>query len=148
MKLVELIPALQTDSSVLDVARGFAERMGKTVTLSADTPGASSSRLRLDSRPSTELTLCAYRLHLEPTAHGASCRQLGDIERVGSPSLRLPPSQPFINEAIITLETGIASKEDIDTTLKLGMAHPMGPLQLADLCAAPPLSPLRSRGPC
>lgn len=45
MKLVELIPALQTDSSVLDVARGFAERMGKTVTLSADTPGASSSRL-------------------------------------------------------------------------------------------------------
>lgn len=40
MKLVELIPALQTDSNVLDVARGFAERMGKTVTLSADTPGA------------------------------------------------------------------------------------------------------------
>ncbi|GAA5853676.1 hypothetical protein JCM9279_000272 [Rhodotorula babjevae] len=86
MKLVELIPALQTDSSVLDVARGFAERMGKTVTLSADTPGFISNRLLM----------------------------------------------PFINEAIITLETGIASKEDIDTTLKLGMAHPMGPLQLAD----------------
>lgn len=39
---------------------------------------------------------------------------------------------PFINEAILALETGVGSKEDIDTTLKLGMAHPMGPLQLAD----------------
>ena len=32
------------------------------------------------------------------------------------------------------LEKGIATRDDIDTTLKLGMAHPMGPLQLADLC--------------
>lgn len=39
---------------------------------------------------------------------------------------------PFINEAIMCLEKGIASREDIDTTLKLGMNHPMGPLQLAD----------------
>ncbi|KAF9494145.1 hypothetical protein BDN71DRAFT_1449226 [Pleurotus eryngii] len=39
---------------------------------------------------------------------------------------------PFINEAIMCLEKGIATKEDIDTTLKLGMNHPMGPLQLAD----------------
>ena len=30
-------------------------------------------------------------------------------------------------------EQGIATREDIDTTLKLGMNHPMGPLQLADL---------------
>ncbi|TFK45030.1 3-hydroxyacyl-CoA dehydrogenase [Crucibulum laeve] len=39
---------------------------------------------------------------------------------------------PFINEAILCLEKGIATREDIDTTLKLGMNHPMGPLQLAD----------------
>lgn len=39
MKLVELIPALQTDPTVLATAREFAERMGKTVTQSADTPG-------------------------------------------------------------------------------------------------------------
>ncbi|GEM09494.1 3-hydroxybutyryl-CoA dehydrogenase [Rhodotorula toruloides] len=86
MKLVELIPALQTDPSVLDAARAFAERMGKTVTQSADTPGFISNRLLM----------------------------------------------PFINEAIIALETGVATKEDIDTTLKLGMNHPMGPLTLAD----------------
>ena len=41
---------------------------------------------------------------------------------------------PFINEAIVCLETGVASKEDIDTTAKLGFGHPMGPLTLADLC--------------
>jgi len=39
---------------------------------------------------------------------------------------------PFLNEAIMHLEKGIATRDDIDTTLKLGMNHPMGPLQLAD----------------
>ncbi|KAL0570715.1 hypothetical protein V5O48_011249 [Marasmius crinis-equi] len=39
---------------------------------------------------------------------------------------------PFINEAIMHLEKGIATRDDIDTTLRLGMNHPMGPLQLAD----------------
>jgi 3-hydroxybutyryl-CoA dehydrogenase len=39
---------------------------------------------------------------------------------------------PMINEAIFALEEGIASKEDIDTVMKLGMNHPMGPLELAD----------------
>ncbi|GAA5978286.1 hypothetical protein JCM10908_004298 [Rhodotorula pacifica] len=86
MKLVELIPALQTDPTVLATAREFAERMGKTVTQSADTPGFISNRLLM----------------------------------------------PFINEAILALEAGVGSKEDIDTTLKLGMNHPMGPLTLAD----------------
>lgn len=39
---------------------------------------------------------------------------------------------PMINEAIFCLQEGIASKEDIDTVMKLGMNHPMGPLTLAD----------------
>ncbi|RNF40042.1 3-hydroxybutyryl-CoA dehydrogenase [Planococcus salinus] len=39
---------------------------------------------------------------------------------------------PMINEAIFTLQEGVASKEDIDEVMKLGMNHPMGPLQLAD----------------
>jgi 3-hydroxybutyryl-CoA dehydrogenase len=86
MKLVELIPALQTSKEVTERARAFAEACGKTITQSADTPGFVSNRLLM----------------------------------------------PFINEAIIALETGVATKEDIDTTLKLGMNHPMGPLQLAD----------------
>ena len=39
---------------------------------------------------------------------------------------------PMLNEAIYTLHEGIAGVEEIDTVMKLGMAHPMGPLQLAD----------------
>lgn len=39
---------------------------------------------------------------------------------------------PMINEAIYTLYEGVASKEAIDEVMKLGMNHPMGPLQLAD----------------
>jgi len=39
---------------------------------------------------------------------------------------------PMINEAIIALHEGVAGVEEIDTIMKLGMAHPMGPLLLAD----------------
>ena len=39
---------------------------------------------------------------------------------------------PMINEAIFALMEGVAIKEDIDSVMKLGMAHPMGPLTLAD----------------
>ncbi len=39
---------------------------------------------------------------------------------------------PMINEAIISLHEGVAGVNEIDTIMKLGMAHPMGPLQLAD----------------
>jgi 3-hydroxybutyryl-CoA dehydrogenase len=39
---------------------------------------------------------------------------------------------PMINESILALQEGVAGVEEIDTIMKLGMAHPMGPLQLAD----------------
>jgi 3-hydroxybutyryl-CoA dehydrogenase len=39
---------------------------------------------------------------------------------------------PLINEAILALQEGVAGVTEIDTIMKLGMAHPMGPLQLAD----------------
>src|SRR5699024_9578551 len=39
---------------------------------------------------------------------------------------------PMINEAIESLYHGVAGVKEIDTVMKLGMAHPMGPLQLAD----------------
>ena len=39
---------------------------------------------------------------------------------------------PMINEAIYSLHEGVSGVEEIDTVMKLGMAHPMGPLQLAD----------------
>jgi 3-hydroxybutyryl-CoA dehydrogenase len=40
---------------------------------------------------------------------------------------------PMINEAAFCLQDGVSSREGIDTVMTLGMAHPMGPLALADL---------------
>jgi 3-hydroxybutyryl-CoA dehydrogenase len=40
---------------------------------------------------------------------------------------------PFINEACFTLQDGLGTVEDIDEAARLGLNHPMGPLQLADL---------------
>lgn len=40
---------------------------------------------------------------------------------------------PMINEAVFCLQDGVAGREEIDTVMKLGMNHPMGPLELADL---------------
>jgi 3-hydroxybutyryl-CoA dehydrogenase len=40
---------------------------------------------------------------------------------------------PYINEAVFALQDGVAEVEAIDTIAKLGFAHPMGPLALADL---------------
>jgi 3-hydroxybutyryl-CoA dehydrogenase len=40
---------------------------------------------------------------------------------------------PFMNSALRMLEAGLATKEDIDTGVRLGLGHPMGPLALADL---------------
>jgi 3-hydroxybutyryl-CoA dehydrogenase len=39
---------------------------------------------------------------------------------------------PMLNEAIETLYSGVAGVQEIDTVMKLGMGHPMGPLELAD----------------
>jgi 3-hydroxybutyryl-CoA dehydrogenase len=86
MKLVELVPALQTNQDTIERSRAFAAACGKEVTTSKDVPGFVSNAL-----------LC-----------------------------------PFLNEAIMCLEQGTATRDDIDKTLRLGMAHPMGPLQLAD----------------
>ncbi len=94
LKLVELIPALQTSQDVIDRSRAFAEACGKTVTFSQDTPGFIANRL------------------LMPYINvGSSRSDRGRRKPKLTVSLRL-------QEAIIVLESGIASKEDIDTTMK------------------------------
>jgi 3-hydroxybutyryl-CoA dehydrogenase len=70
----------------------------------------------------------------------ATCRDVG--RRMGKEVVVVKDSPGFVtsrvsalisNEAFALLETGIASAEDIDKALKLGLNHPMGPLELADL---------------
>jgi len=68
------------------------------------------------------------RARLFAIACGKECTVSKDVPGFVSNALLMP----FINEAIMWLEKGVATKEDIDKTLKLGMNHPMGPLQLAD----------------
>ncbi len=65
-----------------------------------------------------------------------ACRQMGKepVEASDSPgfiSNRI--LCPMVNEAIFALQEGVGTVEAIDTVMKLGMNHPMGPLQLADL---------------
>ena len=53
---------------------------------------------------------------------------------------------PMINEAVFSLMEGVAEAEAIDTVMKLGMAHPMGPLALADLIGLDTVLPDFFRG--
>ncbi|WVQ75658.1 hypothetical protein IAR50_005287 [Cryptococcus sp. DSM 104548] len=87
MKLVEIIPALQTSQETISRATAFGKSCKKEVTTSKDSPGFIANAILM----------------------------------------------PMINEAIMVLEKGTATPQDIDTTFRLGMAHPMGPLTLADL---------------
>src|SRR5256884_288192 len=62
------------------------------------------------------------------TSMGKTCTQSQDVPGFIANRLLMP----YINEAIMVLEQGIATCEDIDTTMKLGTNTPMGPLTLAD----------------
>lgn len=63
------------------------------------------------------------------------CERMGKIASVSADSPGFLANRilmPYINEAIICLETGVGRKEDIDNIMKNGTNVPMGPLQLAD----------------
>ena len=59
-----------------------------------------------------------------------------NLEEICAPHVNISFNRillPMINEAVFCLYHGVGTKEDIDTVMKLGMNHPMGPLALADL---------------
>lgn len=65
----------------------------------------------------------------------AFCERMGKVPSVSADSPGFLANRilmPYINEAIICLETGVGKKEDIDNIMKNGTNVPMGPLQLAD----------------
>ena len=65
----------------------------------------------------------------------AFCKRMGKIPSVSKDSPGFIANRvlmPYINEAIICLETGVAGRDDIDSIMKNGTNVPMGPLQLAD----------------
>jgi 3-hydroxybutyryl-CoA dehydrogenase len=87
MKLVEVVPGLQTSPETADKAVKLVESAGKTPVRVNDSPGFVSNRLLM----------------------------------------------PMINEAVYCLMESVADAKGIDDVMKLGMNHPMGPLELADL---------------
>jgi 3-hydroxybutyryl-CoA dehydrogenase len=87
MKLVEVVPGLQTSPETADKAVRLVESAGKTPVRVNDYPGFISNRLLM----------------------------------------------PMINEAVYCLMESVADAKGIDDVMKLGMNHPMGPLELADL---------------
>ena len=86
MKLVEVIPALQTEKASIDLALEMAKKLGKTSITCKDTPGFVLNRLLV----------------------------------------------PYMLDAVRLLEQGVASRDDIDTAMKLGAGMPMGPFELMD----------------
>ena len=86
MKLVELVPGLETSPETVDVAEKLATSLEKTPVRVNDFPGFVSNRVLM----------------------------------------------PMINEAVYAVMEGVADPQALDTVMKLGMNHPMGPLELAD----------------
>ncbi len=86
MKLVEVIPALQTEKATTELALEIAKKLGKTSITCKDTPGFVLNRLLV----------------------------------------------PYMLDAVRLLEQGVASRDDIDTAMKLGAGMPMGPFELMD----------------
>jgi 3-hydroxybutyryl-CoA dehydrogenase len=86
MKLVEVVPGLQTAPQTVQAAEELAKALGKTPIRVNDFPGFVSNRVLM----------------------------------------------PMINEAIYCLMEGVAEPQGVDGVMKLGMNHPMGPLELAD----------------
>ena len=67
------------------------------------------------------------------TLSTAARQDAGRSERLSRASSRIAMLMPMINEAVYCLMEGVGTPEAIDTVMKLGMNHPMGPLALADL---------------
>ncbi len=87
MDLVELVRTVTTDDGVVETARAFAEKLGKTPVVCRDRAGFIANLLLF----------------------------------------------PYLNEAVAMLESGAATREDIDAAMRFGCGHPMGPLALMDL---------------
>lgn len=88
--------------------------------------------------PMMKLVEVIRALQTSDDTYGATLKLAADLGKTTTTSQDYPGFianrllMPMINEAFFALMEGLASAEDIDETMKLGMNHPMGPLQLAD----------------
>ncbi len=124
----DAILASNTSSIVLTKIAGALERPQQVIGMHFFNPVPMMKLVEVIRALQTSDEVCA--------ATEEVCRKLGKTPVTMKDSYGFVGNRillPMINEAIYCLAEGLASAEDIDNVMKLGMAHPMGPLALADL---------------
>jgi 3-hydroxybutyryl-CoA dehydrogenase len=136
-----------------DVLRGIAEAVGTDAIIASNTSSISITALAaLVPRPERVIGMHFFNpvpvLALVEVIRGLQTsdetvsRTMALATRIGKTPVEVADAPgfvanrlllPMINEAVFALSEGVASATDIDTVMKLGAAHPMGPLALADL---------------
>ena len=120
---------LATNTSSISITRisGHTKRMGKVIGMHFMNPVPVMRLVEIINGYATDASTTQAIIDLT-TAIGKVPCVVNDYPGFISNRILLP----MINEAILALQEGVAGVEEIDTIMKLGMAHPMGPLQLAD----------------
>ena len=125
--LPDCILATNTSSISITKIAAATNRPGKVIGMHFMNPVPVMKLVEIINGYSTDATVTQTIVELS--------RQLGKVPCVANDYPGFVANRiliPMINEAIYTLYEGIAGVEAIDTIMKLGMAHPMGPLKLAD----------------
>lgn len=120
---------LATNTSSISITRisSHTKRMGKVIGMHFMNPVPVMKLVEIINGYATEKSTTNTILDLSRSLGKVPC-VVNDYPGFISNRILLP----MINEAILSLQEGVAGVEEIDTIMKLGMAHPMGPLQLAD----------------
>lgn len=121
------ILATNTSSISLTRIQSHTKRMGKVIGMHFMNPVPVMRLVEIINGYATDQTTTDVIIDLTKSLHKVPC-VVNDYPGFISNRILMP----MINEAILALQEGVAGVEEIDTIMKLGMAHPMGPLQLAD----------------
>jgi 3-hydroxybutyryl-CoA dehydrogenase len=120
---------LATNTSSISITRigSFTKRPGKVIGMHFMNPVPVMKLVEIINGYATEKEVTDIVYHLSEYLGKVPCI-VNDYPGFISNRILMP----LINEAILALQEGVAGVTEIDTIMKLGMAHPMGPLQLAD----------------
>jgi 3-hydroxybutyryl-CoA dehydrogenase len=120
---------LATNTSSISITRigSYTKRPGKVIGMHFMNPVPVMRLVEIINGYATEATVTQTVFDLTKMLNKVPC-VVNDYPGFISNRILMP----LINEAILSLQEGVAGVEEIDTIMKLGMAHPMGPLQLAD----------------
>ncbi|MDR3678474.1 MAG: 3-hydroxyacyl-CoA dehydrogenase NAD-binding domain-containing protein [Flavipsychrobacter sp.] len=132
LELDKLCPAhtiLATNTSSISITRiaSHTKRPGKVIGMHFMNPVPVMKLIEIINGYATETEVTNTIFHLSQYLGKVPCI-VNDYPGFISNRILMP----LINEAILSLQEGVAGVTEIDTIMKLGMAHPMGPLQLAD----------------